>query len=167
MLSRDDHVVYYVDAYLHEALGAADAQYVEQHCSECRICRVALEEAQVRFEVLGAVPAVEASEDLIQSTQRKIDEHGRHTQKVIRRSWITAAAAILLVGITNLYYYNLSPSPYDLKILGQSDLLAGSEGKQKKRLAAARHNFEQAIDKSKKENRRGLQTICRMQGSIT
>ena len=42
MLSPGDHVLEYVDAYLHDALARREARYVEQHCESCRICQVAL-----------------------------------------------------------------------------------------------------------------------------
>ena len=50
-----------------------DAAHVEQHCRQCRICEVALEEAQKRFRALQAVPASEASEELIRTTLAAIE----------------------------------------------------------------------------------------------
>ena len=46
MLKPNDHVLDWVDDYLHELLEPADVAYVERHCEQCRICQVALEEAQ-------------------------------------------------------------------------------------------------------------------------
>ena len=52
MLEHDEHVVNFVDDYLHEVLPSQDAKYVEQHCEECPICRVALEEAEKRLSAM-------------------------------------------------------------------------------------------------------------------
>jgi hypothetical protein len=130
MLDHTDHVVNHVDDYLHDALDAADAGYVERHCDGCRICKLALDEARKRFAVLQALPPIEPSEQLIQATLRRIDSHHGRILRV--RRWFVVgslsgiAAAVLLIGALNIYYLNLTPTPYDLRILGQSRLLAGS-----------------------------------------
>src|SRR5262249_11306533 len=124
-----DHVLDLVDAYLHDVLDAAEADYVEDHCRRCRVCKVALAEARKRQTALGALPPCEASEQLIRATLDRIDKDDvRH---VGRRKWTirivagALAASLLVLGLTNLYYLNLRPTPYDLELLGQSDLLAG------------------------------------------
>ena len=81
MFLPDDHVVDYVDAYLHDVLSHDDSRYVEGHCEECRICQVALEEARARFAAVQTLPPVGASEELIRATRKRIDEH--------RGPWIT------------------------------------------------------------------------------
>ena len=130
MLDHADHVVAFVDDYLHKALSSMDAVYVERHCDSCRICKLALEDARKRFAALETLPAIEPSEQLIQSTLQRIDVHDRRTRKV--RRWFlgvslpAVAASALVIGILHLYYLNLTPTPYDLRILGQSKLLAGS-----------------------------------------
>lgn len=127
MFQPEDHVVDHVDAYLHDVLSADDARYVERHCQECRVCGVALEEARRRLEAMQALPPVEAPDGLINRTWQRIDEYRPPWITPARVGWLTAAAAILLVGCLHLYYLNLSPTPYDLRLLGQSDLIAGSE----------------------------------------
>ncbi len=72
MFSPGDHVVDHVDAYLHDALSHGEADYVHKHCQTCRVCQVALEEAQKRFDAMQSLPVVEASEQLIRATQRRI-----------------------------------------------------------------------------------------------
>src|SRR5262249_23357267 len=130
MLDHTDHVVNHVDTYLHDALDAADAAYVERHCDGCRVCKLALDEARKRFAALQTLPAIEPSEQLIQATLKGIDaHHGRMTR--VRRWFVGVsagglAAAALLIGMLHLYYLHLTPTPYDLRILGQSRLLAGS-----------------------------------------
>jgi alpha-2-macroglobulin-like protein len=127
MLKPDDHVLEYVDAYVHDALVLPEKRLVAAHCEACPICRVALGEARKRLQALSSLPTIEAPEALIRATQRRIEQHGAQRAKRLRL-WLAAAAAILLVlGGMNLYYYNLSAAPYDLRILGQAEWLAGSE----------------------------------------
>ena len=40
MLDLNDHVLEYVDAYLHDLLSAEDARLLEKHCAGCKICQV-------------------------------------------------------------------------------------------------------------------------------
>ena len=49
MLDPNDHVLDYVNAYLHKLLTAKDAETLEQHCAACKICQVALGEARRRL----------------------------------------------------------------------------------------------------------------------
>jgi hypothetical protein len=130
MLDRSDHVVAFVDDYLHDVLDPRDALYVEHHCEACRICKPALEEARKRLTALQTLPAVEPSQQLIQATLQRIDTHEHRNRKV--RRWFLAAslpalaASALFIGIMHLYYANLKPTPYDLRILGQNRLISGS-----------------------------------------
>jgi hypothetical protein len=121
------HALEYVDAYLHDALSQHEKEQVAAHCEACPICRTALEEARRRQEAMQALPPVEAPETLVQATLARIARN-----RVTRRRWTTwgllaAAAAAIVLAATNLYYYNLAPAPYDLRVLGQADLVAGSE----------------------------------------
>jgi uncharacterized protein YfaS (alpha-2-macroglobulin family) len=138
MLKPNDHVLDYVDAYLHDALSSDEAGIVELHCEQCPICRVALEEARKRKEALTSLPTVEASDELIRKTELKLDravQRSRRWGPVDRfvslpaagKSFALAAAIALVIGILNIYYLSLSPSPYDLRILGQTQLLAGTD----------------------------------------
>src|SRR5215831_14890976 len=130
MLDHNDHVVAFVDDYLHDALHSMDAAYVERHCDSCRICKPALEDARKRFAALETLPAIEPSEQVIKATLERIAAHDVRTRKV--RRWFlgvslsAVAASALVIGVLHLYYLNLTPTPYDLRILGQSKLLAGS-----------------------------------------
>ncbi len=126
MLSPNQHVLDYVDAYLHDALSAEEAQIVARHCESCPICQVALEEARKRFDAMQALPVVEAPEELIRSTRRKIERAPRFRPSVYQIGWSVAAAAALIIASVHVHYWNLSPSPYDLKVLGQREWLAGS-----------------------------------------
>jgi hypothetical protein len=130
MLDHNDHVVAFVDDYLHDVLEPYDAAYVERHCEECRICKPALEEARKRLAALQTLPAIEPSQQLIQATLQRIDTQDRRTRKI--RRWFLAAslpalaASALFIGIMHLYYAHMSPTPYDLRILGQNRLISGS-----------------------------------------
>jgi hypothetical protein len=132
MFKNDDHVLEYVDDYLHELLEVADANYLLQHCGSCRICKVALEEAQKRFAALESVPSCEASGALVQAALARIERHGQQRnrwQARFRRVLLPAmAAAVIGIAVLQFYFSNLRASPSDLKILGQSELLAGSHG---------------------------------------
>ena len=127
MLFPGDHVVEYVDAYLHDALPHHEAQYVDEHVKTCRVCRVALEEAQARLQAMQSLPVVEASEELIRATERRIHEYRPPIVTLARAGWSMVAAAALIIAGLNVYYANLSPSPYDLRVLGQTELLAASD----------------------------------------
>ena len=101
--NEGQHVLEYVDAYLHDVLSAAQGESIAAHCEACAICRAALDEARKRQEIVAALPPVEAPEALIQATLGQI---GRH--RAARRRWVMgelAAAAVLLVaaGLTILY----------------------------------------------------------------
>ena len=127
MLSPGSHVVEHVDAYLHGALSPEDARYVAEHVKTCRICQVALEEAQARLEAMQALPMVEASEELIRATERRIEQHRAPIVTIPRVVLSMVAAAVLAIACMHVYYVNLSPSPYDLRVLGQTELLAASD----------------------------------------
>ncbi|MGB6045894.1 MAG: MG2 domain-containing protein [Pirellulales bacterium] len=131
MISHSDHVVDHVDDYLHGVLNTADAKYVASHCGVCKICRLALEEAERRMSALKAIPPAEASEELVQKTLDRVGakaERRARTGRLLRKTVLYAtAASVLIIGSLNLYYYNLTASPYDLRLLGQEQLLAGSK----------------------------------------
>src|SRR5712692_7051389 len=119
MFHEHDHVLEYVDDYLHDALDLADGRYVEEHCETCRICKVALEEARKRYAALETVPACEASEQLVQATMKRIDTHEQSRRLLRKRlTWCVlsaAAAAALIIGTFHIYYLNLTATPYDLQ----------------------------------------------------
>jgi len=138
MLKADDHVLDFVDDYLHEVLAPADTACVEQHCERCRICKVALEEARQRLTAMEAVPSCEASGQLIQATMQKIDDHEHRSRRARRYLlWVLVApaAAAAILAAVHFYYLNLSPTPYDLAVFGQTKLLADTMGSLRVRLS--------------------------------
>ena len=128
MIKPDDHVLEYVDAYLHDALlSPRDREQVAAHCEACPICRVALEEARRRQEIMQSLPPIEAPEALIRAALARVDRHRVSQYKWIRAGVLAAAAALVLLGTANIYFYNMAPSPFDLRVMGQADLLTGAE----------------------------------------
>jgi hypothetical protein len=127
MFLTDDHILDYVDAYLHGVLGAAMALRVERHCERCRICQVAMEEARIRFAAMQNVPRAEAPQELIQGTLLRIDKYEQ--RRPLRRRLRAGAAAAAVLAVLSLaglhrYYFYLAPTPYDLTVLGQTQLIA-------------------------------------------
>jgi hypothetical protein len=130
MIKPDDNLLDYVDDYVHGLLSAEDAEIVRRFCETSRLGQVALDEAQHRYEAMQAVPPAEASEQLIQAAVRRIeagDNRRRRRWQIYRHSvlWATAAA-VLIIGSLNAYYYQLQPPAFDVRLLGQSQLLSGS-----------------------------------------
>lgn len=123
-----EHVLQSVDAYLHELLRASERDRLERHVEECRICQVALDEARKRFAALHSLPIVEAPERLLRETEQRIRECRAPRLSAATICLLTGAAAALLLGCAHVYYLNLSPAPNDLRVLGQSELLAGADG---------------------------------------
>lgn len=138
MIRTNDHVLEDVDACLHGLLNEADAATVRKHCDECPICRVAWDEGQKRFDALAALPAVETSSDLIERTERRLEKAVTRRRPPLPLRWferrskfqkfaIVAAVLAAMIGSLHVYYLRLSASPYDLRVLGQDRMLAGSE----------------------------------------
>ncbi len=130
MSAKDEHVLHRLDDYLHGLLTERETGRVEGHCSACPECRAALEEARQLQAALASVPPTEASPTLIVATLRTIHQmRWRRKQRAYRAFFVLAfgsAAAILLLGLLQVHYQNLAPTPYDLVVLGQRDLLAAS-----------------------------------------
>lgn len=131
MLNPSEHVLDYVDDYAHQALDDAQMAVVETHLRRCRVCQAALEEAEARKAALKSLPPLEASEELIQrtlgSTIMRGERRASIRRSVARVALAVAALAALAIGAAHLHFARLSPSPYDLRILGQSELLAGAK----------------------------------------
>ena len=127
MLNANDHVIDYVDGYLHELLSANDAETLEKHCASCKICQVALAEARRALRDHAGLARDRSLGGSIQAAQSKIERHEQRPLMPARVKWLAAAAlAVALAGL-HVYYLTLSASRYELKVLGQSELLAGSE----------------------------------------
>ena len=127
MIEPNEHVLDYLDGYLHHILSHDDVELLEKHCRSCRICQVALEQARKRFDAMQTLPVVEASEQLLLATKTKIERHRHRRRTALRRGGLVAFVSILILAGVHIYYATLSPSVYDLKVLGQKELIAGSD----------------------------------------
>jgi hypothetical protein len=132
MIPRNDHVLEHIDEYVHEVLERDDTEAVERHCADCASCRTALTEARKRFTALQALPPREASEQLIRKIVGNIDAYEARRRRLRRTfGWgtlIATAASVLILASLHIYYANLTPSPYDVALLGQTKLFPGSAG---------------------------------------
>ena len=120
MFDPNDHVLDYVDAYLHDLLTGADAATLERHCARCKICQVAIVEARRRLKALQTLPVVEAPESLIRAAQAKVDRYRQRRLTPAPLKWAATALLLILFAGLHVYYLTLSASSYDLKVLGQS-----------------------------------------------
>ena len=136
MLDANAHVREYVDDFVHNLLAPEDHKAVAQHCARCPDCQAALKEAEQRLATLERVPITKASERLIRrSVSQAIRPYSERRAFVGRVFWIGVAAAAVLLAIVHGYFHNLSPSPYDLAVLGQTELIADAEASLRVRLA--------------------------------
>jgi uncharacterized protein YfaS (alpha-2-macroglobulin family) len=130
MIRPEDNILDFVDDYVHGLLEPDDAQRVREYCETTRLGAVALEEAQRRREALQALPPSEAAESLIRRTVAGVEATASRRSRLRRYAGRTillaTAASVLIIGGFHLYYRQLQPSPYDLRLLGQQDLLADS-----------------------------------------
>ncbi|MFG0284782.1 MAG: alpha-2-macroglobulin family protein [Phycisphaerales bacterium JB039] len=128
-----------VDAYLHDLLPEKDRAYVEQRTRESGVWRAAMQEAERRMALLRAAPATEPPERLIERSLHRAQREGARRERlrarVVWSAGLAAAAALALFIGAHLYFAGLSPSPYDLQIIGQDDLLSGSRASLRIRLS--------------------------------
>ncbi len=120
-----EHVLDRLDAYLEGTLSPADAAAVRRHCRVCESCRAA-------FESLGGEPGLGrrgAEEGPGDGPTRRASPpySGGRGRRFWRAFWMTWAAAAAIVTGIFFYYSTLEPSPYDLRVLGQSSWLTGSD----------------------------------------
>jgi A-macroglobulin TED domain/Alpha-2-macroglobulin family/MG2 domain/A-macroglobulin receptor binding domain/Macroglobulin domain MG3/Alpha-2-macroglobulin bait region domain len=139
MSQTNDHITpERADAYHHGLLEPVDAGRMAQHCTECDACRAILDQGLSRRAALAALPPCEPSEELIRSTVRNVEDHENRRRRLRRRLFLImgsmAAAATLLLGCFHLYYLNLSPTPADLHVYGQTELFAATPASVRVRL---------------------------------
>lgn len=130
MLDPDKSLDQLADDYVHGLLIDEEAVMFEERCDSDDEYRRALEQAQGRKEALESLPPAEASEKLVQKAMERIDSHVQGRRRF--RRWyfgaiaLATALSILLITGFHAYYYNLRPSPYDVRVLGQEAWLAGT-----------------------------------------
>ncbi|HEY1785600.1 MAG TPA: hypothetical protein VGG30_08635, partial [Pirellulales bacterium] len=127
MLSPNQHVLEFVDAYVYKVLQPDEDESVAMHCRHCPICKVALEEAEKRYAALRAMPAPVVSEELLKRLDNRLAGRRRYRLSPLQTALAGIAAAALLIACGHYYFSSLRVSPYDLRLLGQAELMAGSE----------------------------------------
>jgi 5-hydroxyisourate hydrolase-like protein (transthyretin family) len=130
MLDPKHPISDYLDDFLHGVLSADDAAQVQGWLDSAPEAADALAAAQRRYDALAQVPTVEASERLIRTTLERLEMKATKKQSVagpvVKTFLALAALAIVALGGLSWYYYQLAPSPYSLRLIGQNSLLAGS-----------------------------------------
>jgi hypothetical protein len=130
MSAANDHVESLLDDYLHQLLDPQEAVRVAQHCDDCRTCRAARDAALHRLATLRALPAPPLPETLVQGVVQAVQAIERRRRQRRRRVLTVVggglAAAAVLLGCLQWYYQSLAPTPYDLVVLGQKNLLAAT-----------------------------------------
>src|SRR3954452_16211921 len=129
-MSSSPHVVDLLDDFVHDLLGPQEADNVRSHCAGCASCAHALRQARRRLALMNNVTLAEPSADLVQETMAGVEARQKRASLVKRRfvrySLAALAASVLLLAGTHVYYANLAPTNYDVVVLGQNELLAGS-----------------------------------------
>lgn len=132
MSHSNDHILDHVDDYHYDLLSAAEMAAIDRHCEQCPECKSAFEAAQRRLQAVRSLPPSEASEGLIQQTLARIqddDERRRlRRRRLVRGFLVAVAASVTILAVLNIHYANLSASPYDLKVIGQNQLIPGAPG---------------------------------------
>ncbi|MCC7408740.1 MAG: hypothetical protein IT442_11760 [Phycisphaeraceae bacterium] len=127
MPRQNNDVQGWVEDYLHGLLDDEQSAFVRDQVESNPLWQVAMTQAQQRLEAMRELPAVEPSEKLIQTTLRRVDNRARWNRMTRRWSWrVTAGlltAAAIVLGCVHAYFLTLSPTPYSLEVLGQSELL--------------------------------------------
>ena len=126
MIKPEEHVLEYVDAYLHERSFSAGAKSGSPHTAGRAHLPRGLGGGPKTSGSLGFVAAGRGLARLGPADLWTASSSTRRRSRWIVAGLSAAAAVVVLLGAANLYYYNLAPSPYDLRVLGQSELVAGS-----------------------------------------
>ncbi len=135
MLSSNEHVDAYVDHYVNGLLSAANGDAINNHCSQCDACKSALAEAKSRLKALQSVTVDPASERLIVRSLKRVDESiPTRSSAPTRLFWAAVTITACVLVAFHGYFANLSPSPYDLTVLSQTQLTSGTTASLRVRL---------------------------------
>ncbi len=125
------HVADFVDDYCHGALSGDDAHLVRVHCQECDECAAALAEAEERYALLKSIPGEKLTTDMADAVLKTVTTRAqaftRFRQWYTRLVVVAAVVAVMVCGGFHVYFYNVYPTPYDLRIVGQTDWGIGSD----------------------------------------
>jgi alpha-2-macroglobulin-like protein len=123
MISFHEHVLDRLNAHLDRTLSPADSAAVARHCNRCALCREALD------QLVAA---------------RKGDYSGALSRLSSFFWMILAMTAVVLAGI-HVHYMTLKPSPYDLRVLGQTEWLPDTDASIHLRLLRHDGRLEQGV----------------------
>jgi len=141
-MKPSNHVHDKVDDLVHGLLRSQEANHVEAHCMVCPECREALTQARQRLTLLQSAPVHEPSRDLVERTLKHIDTKEAQKRRFRRRVLFgyigTAVAAVLLLGLLTFLNETRKPSSPNLQVLGQGELIAGSQASLRVRLTNQR-----------------------------
>jgi hypothetical protein len=89
------------DAYARGSLAAGLAQAFEEHLTKCAACTTFLATLEEPLEQTAALPrSVDPGADLWPSIRKRLSA-GRGPGRVVVRSWVLAAAALLLIALSS------------------------------------------------------------------
>jgi len=125
-----DDISQYADDYVHGVLNEEETSFFEKYCESHPEAASEVEAARRRKELLGEAPPVEAPSDLVDRTTASIDKQVRRSAaswKYFTRTFALATtAAVLAIGLLHASYSFMAPSDYDLRLIGQNQLMPGS-----------------------------------------
>lgn len=130
-----EHIQHLVDDYCHGLLDGTQRADVERHVATCSVCRDALAAARSRWELLHRAKPPLPNADAVQQrvTHALHEEHVHHEQwhqrrrGIAQRIGISVAVAVLLLASVHLYFEFREAAPWDVRIDGQHEWLAGSQ----------------------------------------
>jgi hypothetical protein len=136
MIPRHEHVVDRLNAYLDGLLGQGDSADVKRHCNHCAFCQAALERLGAErwgdpWQTGGAIT---------KATRRPSRPH-RGWPGLWSFFWLTLIAVAVVLTVCHVHFKTLTPSPYDLRVLGQTEWLSGTQAAI--HLQVARHDGRQ------------------------
>ncbi|HTN73736.1 MAG TPA: MG2 domain-containing protein, partial [Pirellulaceae bacterium] len=147
MLDPQRPLADYLDDFVHGVLSESDAARVQAWLDTAPEAPALLAAARRRRMTLLQLPPAEASEPLIQRTLERLNQPvTRRAPRVLKAAQLLAAiAALAMIAIAgaNLYYYQLRPSPYSVRLIGQAQWLSGTQTSL--RLAVMNEQSEQAL----------------------
>ncbi len=122
MIPLDEHVLNRLHSYLDCTLSLVDSAAVRRHCAQCQSCRetlvrLAAERTTHPWQSGGAAPRS------ARATARLAGGSGPFFGYL----WLTLALAAVVLAVFSVHYIALKPSPYDLRVLGQTEWMPGTD----------------------------------------